>query len=287
MGKENELLEAARTGNIQQIERLLCFKSRKNTGPLNALASFRKNVNVNCIDSSGGTPLHLASLNGHKAAVELLLNNEANPNATDVRGCTSLHLAAWNGFSDICRALLTKGPAAALVNTQNSDGDTPLHSAAQYGHCAAVGVLLENHADPGIRNLREESPLDLAAQYGRVETVQLVLFSRPELTHRVHLDKFPLHLAARNGHRQVVQLLLDAGVDINTKVASKTAGTALHEAAFFCKLDVVKLLLERGIDVTETDPQGQTALDLINSYRSQKYNQVSSLIIEFLEHGNR
>ena len=38
MGKENELLEAARTGNIQNIERLLCYKSRKSTGPLNALA---------------------------------------------------------------------------------------------------------------------------------------------------------------------------------------------------------------------------------------------------------
>lgn len=31
--------------------------------------------------------------------------------------------------------------------------------------------LGQNHADPYIRNSRQESPLDLAAQYGRMETV--------------------------------------------------------------------------------------------------------------------
>ena len=30
---------------------------------------------------------------------------------------------------------------------------------------------LQNHADPRIRNSRQESPLDLAAQYGRMEAV--------------------------------------------------------------------------------------------------------------------
>lgn len=30
---------------------------------------------------------------------------------------------------------------------------------------------MQNHADPYIRNSRQESPLDLAAQYGRMETV--------------------------------------------------------------------------------------------------------------------
>ena len=32
-------------------------------------------------------------------------------------------------------------------------------------------ILIQNHADPYIRNGRQESPLDLAAQYGRMETV--------------------------------------------------------------------------------------------------------------------
>ena len=35
--------------------------------------------------------------------------------------------------------------------------------------------LLQNHADPYIRNSRQESPLDLAAQYGRMETVSEML----------------------------------------------------------------------------------------------------------------
>ena len=39
--------------------------------------------------------------------------------------------------------------------------------------------LGQNHADPYIRNSRQESPLDLAAQYGRMETVsELFLLNR-------------------------------------------------------------------------------------------------------------
>ena len=40
--------------------------------------------------------------------------------------------------------------------------------------------LGQNHADPYIRNSRQESPLDLAAQYGRMETVsELFLLLKP------------------------------------------------------------------------------------------------------------
>lgn len=40
---------------------------------------------------------------------------------------------------------------------------------------------LQNHADPRIRNSRQESPLDLAAQYGRMEAVSKKHFRQ---THR-------------------------------------------------------------------------------------------------------
>jgi ankyrin repeat protein len=56
----------------------------------------------------------------------------------------------------------------AYINfIQNSDKETALHSAAQFGHLDSVRVLLEHGADPNIKNCREETALDLAALYGR------------------------------------------------------------------------------------------------------------------------
>ena len=54
-----------------------------------------------------------------------------------------------------------------VFSIQNADKETALHSASQYGHLETVQILLEHHADPNIKNSRDETPLDLAALYGR------------------------------------------------------------------------------------------------------------------------
>ena len=47
-------------------------------------------------------------------------------------------------------------------------------------------------------------------------------------------------------------------------------GNALHEGALHGKLDVVKLLLERGIDVNQRDYKGQTVLELLSAHQAQQ-----------------
>lgn len=61
MGKDHELLEAARNGNIGIVEKILLHKSKK-SGPL---ASLRRGPGSNVQDSSGYSGLHHAALNGH------------------------------------------------------------------------------------------------------------------------------------------------------------------------------------------------------------------------------
>lgn len=165
MGKENEFLEAARTGNVSTVEKYL-YQRSKRSGPL---ASLRRTPTTNVQDSNGYSALHYAALNGHTEVVQLLLIGDANPNIQDTRGSGPLHLAAWAGHHDIVKLLLAHNHRPADANLLTADADTPLHCAAQHGHTGALTTLLAYGADPTLTNIRGETPFDLAAQYGRFQ----------------------------------------------------------------------------------------------------------------------
>ncbi|XP_048466087.1 ankyrin repeat and sterile alpha motif domain-containing protein 1B isoform X5 [Rhincodon typus] len=284
MGKEQELLDAARIGNVAVVEKLLSGKkgllgSGSSSIPLSSLLSIWRGPNVNCTDTSGYTALHHAALNGHKDVVLKLLQYEASTNVADNKGCFPLHLAAWKGDMDIVKILIHHGPSHSRVNEQNNENETALHCAAQYGHSEVVAVLLEELTDPTIRNNKFETPLDLAALYGRLQVVKMLINAHPNLMSCNTKKHTPLHLAARNGHKAVVQVLLEAGMDVNCQTEK---GSALHEAALFGKLDVVRILLEAGIDASIKDTQEWTALDILKDHPSQKSQQITALIQDYM-----
>ncbi|XP_072418583.1 ankyrin repeat and sterile alpha motif domain-containing protein 1B isoform X9 [Chiloscyllium punctatum] len=296
MGKEQELLDAARIGNVAVVEKLLSGKkgllgSGSSSIPLSSLlrkrflhsklspTSIWRGPNVNCTDTSGYTALHHAALNGHKDVVLKLLQYEASTNVADNKGCFPLHLAAWKGDMDIVKILIHHGPSHSRVNEQNNENETALHCAAQYGHSDVVAVLLEELTDPTIRNNKFETPLDLAALYGRLQVVKMLINAHPNLMSCSTKKHTPLHLAARNGHKAVVQVLLEAGMDVNCQTEK---GSALHEAALFGKLDVVRILLEAGIDASIKDTQEWTALDILKDHPSQKSQQITALIQDYM-----
>ncbi|XP_074683083.1 ankyrin repeat and sterile alpha motif domain-containing protein 1B isoform X5 [Strix aluco] len=289
MGKDQELLEAARTGNVALVEKLLSGRKGGILGsgsgaiPLSSLLSIWRGPNINCTDSSGYTALHHAALNGHKDIVLKLLQYEASTNVADNKGYFPIHLAAWRGDVDIVKILIHHGPSHSRVNEQNNENETALHCAAQYGHSEVVAVLLEELTDPTIRNNKLETPLDLAALYGRLRVVKMIIKAYPNLMNCNTRKHTPLHLAARNGHKAVVQVLLEAGMDVSCQTEK---GSALHEAALFGKVEVVRILLETGIDTNIKDSLGRTVLDILKEHPSQQSLQIAALLQEYMESGN-
>jgi hypothetical protein len=118
--------------------------------------------------------------------------------------------------------------------------------------------------DIGVYDL---APLHDAAQLGRLEEVQQLL-SHPEIDVDV-LDPYgctPLMLALQASENvqeprliEVVTALLDTGANINHQ--DREGWSALHWAVLNRRINLIKLLLQRGIDRDLLNRAGQTAID--------------------------
>ncbi|XP_060794565.1 ankyrin repeat and SAM domain-containing protein 1A-like isoform X6 [Neoarius graeffei] len=266
MGKEQELLEAARTGNVAAVEKLLSGKRAASGGggfgtgggagygssggghsaSAHALSSFLsiwRVPNVNCVDSNGYTPLHHAALNGHSEVVELLLKNDAVTNVADNKGCYPLHLAAWKGDQRIVRLLIHKGTSYPKLNEQTLDH-------REFKRCGPF--------DPYInaKNNDNETALHCAAQYGHSEVVRVLLEELTDPTMRNNRFETPLDLAALYGRLEVVKLLLCAHPNLLNTHTHTLSHTPLHLAARNGHLPVVEVLLSSGMDINYQTEKG-------------------------------
>ena len=80
-------------------------------------------------------------------------------------GSGPIHAAAFGGNCDIVDMLIS---ANCDVNKTNSQGQTALHIASQYGFIGVVRCLLDAGADRNIRDNNGYLPVDLAMDHARL-----------------------------------------------------------------------------------------------------------------------
>lgn len=210
-------------------------------------------------------PILIASDNGYREIVELILSRGADVNARGVLGETALHLASAKGYYEIVEILLGKG---AFINARRSDGVIPLHLAASEGHLKVVRLLIEHGADVGSVALEDchKTPLIYAAEGDA--------FDRRELSYEEKYDKAPEKRAQLISDRhssclEIARLLIQKGASVTAK--DDYLMTALHYAAHANNTGLAELLLSKGLDVDNTDPRiGITPLHCAAAGRSKE-----------------
>ncbi|XP_036400661.1 BRCA1-associated RING domain protein 1 [Megalops cyprinoides] len=104
---------------------------------------------------------------------------------------------------------LSQGSPAVLK--RNHKGETPLHLAAIKGDVGMVKELLEQGADPNLKDHAGWTPLHEACNLGHLGVVEVLLQQGALLNTPGYQNDSPLHDAVRNGHMAIVKLLLEHG----------------------------------------------------------------------------
>lgn len=180
---------------------------------------------------------HSATQEMLKAAQEGNLNSlkeqirlGTDVNTQDSDGNTPLHLAIINEHADILNELLMVDTID--FNIFNQEDKTPLLLAIKKGRRAFVQALMHAGANPNIGRLtpREyyNSPLHLAIRYGRLDIVQEILKAPSTKIDIIFAYHTPLIVACLFRQPTIAKTLLDAGA--NYQLASSTATTPLNLA---------------------------------------------------------
>ncbi|MGH9609087.1 MAG: ankyrin repeat domain-containing protein [Bryobacteraceae bacterium] len=129
-------------------------------------------------------------------------------------GWTPLHLAAFFGHTELAKGLLNRGMQVDQRST-NPMKNTPLHAAAAGGQIEVMRLLLENGADASAQQHGGWTALHTAAQTGNRAMFELLLAHGAHVHARADNNQAPLDLALLYGHEEIANLLDRQGAKLS------------------------------------------------------------------------
>lgn len=214
-GPGEQLLEAARTGDLTSMEALLAghpetlnHRNHMGQGAVLLAQYHRKPEAVRfLLERHPELTLHEACATGVRDRVESILQDV--PRMIDAHspdGFTPLSLACFFGHVELAQRLINRGANLDLAAT-NPMQVTPLHAAAAGRHLEIVRALLEAGANPNARQQGGFTPLHAAAQNGDAEMARLLLTKGADREARAENNQTPLDFALLRGHAAVANVL--------------------------------------------------------------------------------
>jgi ankyrin repeat protein len=172
--------------------------------------------------------IHLAAISDFPAIIDYLVTEKGVNQSikSHQAGTTVLHLASWGGCIDVVQFLCEK--LVVNINEVSNDGFTALHY-------ACWGDMIE------------------IARYLVKFGCNRAMKSKNGYT--------AFHLAARCANLSIVEYFLDEEL-VNLDAVDDDGCTALHHACYEGHIDLVRLLIKHGADITLKDKTNRTAMDL-------------------------
>lgn len=200
-------------------------------GDSSLLEELLDDAEIDTVNPSDETLLHVAAECGHLSVVELLIRKGARLDLQDVKGRTALHRATSRGHTDIVEALTKAG---APIYALDLGGKTPVHLAAENHRRPSVNVLVKEEAERS-QSHAQDTFLHTAAVEDNWGLAEVLLQGGASVDAANHLKRTALFYAVARSNEKTVHVLLDAGAKVDEDV--------LNEAMKVSQESVLHLLL--------------------------------------------
>jgi ankyrin repeat protein len=131
--------------------------------------------------------------------------------------------AAREGRTDLLDGMIKDGVPADL---RDENGYTALIIAAYENQPAAVDLLLKRHADPCATDLKGDNALMGVAFKGELDIAER-LVGRCDVNHRNKAGETAVMMAALFGHEDIIRLLAQRGADLSLQDAAGDTAESL------------------------------------------------------------
>eukprot|EP01130_Rhizamoeba_saxonica_P009009 TRINITY_DN3655_c0_g3_i1.p1 TRINITY_DN3655_c0_g3~~TRINITY_DN3655_c0_g3_i1.p1 ORF type:complete len:693 (-),score=87.62 TRINITY_DN3655_c0_g3_i1:24-1979(-) len=244
--------------------------------------------NVNVISKEGITPLYLSAENGELVIFCLLLeagaivesNTLKHPMVVAAKNgnmeCVRLLLlmkfkqdvgdqaylnACQGGHFEIVQLLIEHGQAADI---SDENGNTSLHYACKYADLSWVNLILKTHGSELLNNVNNngETPLHIASMHNNTSIFEMLLRNGADVYSQCNKGENCLHRAIANGCDKIARILIVNRYYLDLYLPDNLGYTPMHYACLQGSLEIVKLLVENGSNISYLTKYGKTPKQL-------------------------
>lgn len=204
-----------------------------------------KNIPIDNKNSSGLTPLALA-LKDPKNLVQAQIAADLILAGAETVNCKAIYFE--------------EAVEQRNMSLRMSDGQTPLHFAAIYGHSGISQYLLDNGADTKAQDISGATPLHEACRYGNAEIAKQLIEKGADVNGQDSLGKTPLLLLIPESNQQeIYSILLESGANVNQK--DMYGDTILHVASMSnVSPETLGMFAGAGADINIRNKKGLTPI---------------------------
>ncbi|WP_238580371.1 MAG: ankyrin repeat domain-containing protein [Wolbachia endosymbiont of Armadillidium vulgare] len=226
-------------------------------------------------DRYGNNALHFAAQSGNAECIKFFidnrvkfLNNQYHENPLHkIAGNSETQDSETqdNAINFLIEHSKLLGQLKSDINQKDVDGNTPLHIAAQHGNKQLIELFSRLGAKI-VMNKQDNTPLHIAIMHGNADCIELFHENREDiLESKGEHGRNLVHLAAMYGQFDCLHFLLNKFPNHNLNTKTSKGNTALHLALLKStelesRKQCVSLLIDRGMQVNESNNEGSTPL---------------------------